>query len=174
MMWLLRLQLHFTAVLLMVGRHGESESNDVPLLLDLAQHAAKTPAMESLSASDAAVISFGIGKGVDTGGGLLIHSDAFIQSLPVAEWKILDRYTPLFKSAILRLLIAAGLYRFFLPMLDRRIEDEKDERTSFAESFLSVTEKLYPMWAARLAKFSAEVELAKCRSEKNYQNVRHW
>ncbi|MBP6702305.1 MAG: hypothetical protein KA385_02305 [Vicinamibacteria bacterium] len=92
----------------------------VDLTVDLAQAPFSTEALgpDFLSRADAITFSFGVGKGFDTGGGLLVSK----RSIPPPEVVRASGplvWTTVARSAAIRLAMGLGAYRALLPFVDR-------------------------------------------------------
>jgi hypothetical protein len=123
-------------------------------VLDLAQGLLSEPAFQE--GSDAVVYSFALGKGLDTGGGLLYTSRP-IGAAPVRRFATPQAAT-LLRAASLRLVALTGTYALLLSLLEREIESDKDFHPS---SHPGLPAGVQQLWAARLPAFEAEVERAR-------------
>ena len=88
--------------------------------VDLAQAPLSAPALGSdlLTRADAVLFSFGVGKGFDTGGGLLLTKRTLPPRWPIRRaWPIVAEAAA--RSAAVRMTMALGLYRALLPLVDR-------------------------------------------------------
>lgn len=134
----------------------------VPVIVDAAQHPASSPALDPLlRGARAAVWSFGLGKGVDTGGGLL----ASAAPVPPDDRRTNGAWTggeALARALALRGAIGLGVYRFLVPRLDAALE---------AQSHLGTTEpcalpaRAFALWAPRLERLRREIDLARTRAK---------
>ncbi len=122
-----------------------------PLVLDLAQGLGAWP--ELCEQAEAVVYSFGLGKGADTGGGLLCSR----QKVSVAGTSLAPFLGTVAQGVALRGLLASGLYRFFV---QRGVALEKEDRP--------VHPRRGPAWLegfclARVAVYLEQAELARRR-----------
>ena len=129
------------------------------LLLDLAQGVGLQTLERLLHRADAVGWSFGIGKGLDTGGGLLLTRVPL--SLSGARHAALGAGA-LVRSAGLRVIAACGLYRMVAQVVERAAEatpDDFDPRVQLIEG-----DRNYEWWHLRLPAFLEEVEVARRRA----------
>jgi dTDP-4-amino-4,6-dideoxygalactose transaminase len=129
------------------------------LFLDLAQGIGLRHIEPLLVRSDAAGFSFGIGKGLDTGGGLLLtrhalqYSASSVASLGVGS---------LARSAVLRAIAGCGLYG----LVARGVERAAEAGPKAFEPRIRVLRDqwVYGWWQRRLVTFLEEVGLAQTRA----------
>jgi hypothetical protein len=129
------------------------------LLLDLAQGLGLSTLGALLQRADAAGWSFGIGKGLDTGGGLLLTRAPL--TLTGARRASLGPGA-LLRSAGLRTLAACGVYRMVAHAVERAAEataDDFDPRIRLIGG-----EWVYAWWHLRLPVFLEEVGVARRRA----------
>ena len=132
---------------------------DRSLLLDLAQGIGLRGIEPLLSRADAVGYSFGIGKGLDTGGGLLLTR----KTLNVAGAKSGSLGAGvLVRSAALRVIVACGLYEFVVDVVGRAAEAEQEDFDPRVQ--LIVGDWMYSWWQLRLTAFLEEVGLAQQRA----------
>jgi dTDP-4-amino-4,6-dideoxygalactose transaminase len=132
---------------------------DRSLLLDLAQGLGLRTLDPLLRRADAVGWSFGIGKGLDTGGGLLLTRAPL--SLSGARHAALGAGA-LMRSAGLRVFAACGLYRIVAKVVERAAEagpDDFDPHVHLIEG-----DWIYKWWHLRLPVFLEEVEVARRRA----------
>lgn len=130
------------------------------LILDLAQGLGLGDAIAGLrQAADALVYSFGVGKGLDCGGGLLLTRSP----LPRLHRRHRTSLTPLMQSLGVRACSALGVYRWLAGSLDSAVEKDKQPEP-LAEARASSS--MYCLWHARLERFLLEVEVARVRSRR--------
>jgi hypothetical protein len=129
------------------------------LLLDLAQGVGVRGVEPLLARADAVGYSFGVGKGVDTGGGLLLTRKPLrvdgASRAPLGVGAIA-------RSAALRAIAAFGLYAAVARAVERSAEagpQDFDPRVRALEG-----EWVYNWWKLRLTPFLEEVELARQRA----------
>ena len=128
--------------------------------VDLAQAPLAAPALGSdlMTRADAVLFSFGVGKGFDTGGGLLLTKRTTQARWPVRRaWPIVAAAAA--RSAAVRLAMAAGLYRLLLPLVDRMAADDVE-----VLSPEEVESSIARSWAVRLPVVVSEFEQAARRS----------
>lgn len=128
--------------------------------VDLAQAPLSAPALGSdlMTRADAILFSFGVGKGFDTGGGLLLRKRPLSVRWPVRRaWPILARAAAW--SAGVRLTIGSGLYGVLLPLVDRMAAN--DVAVTAPEQ---VDASLARSWLGRLSVLTLEFERAAQRS----------
>jgi hypothetical protein len=147
------------------GHLGESSDaliaalGERSLLLDLAQGLGLRGVDTLLARANAVGYSFGVGKGVDTGGGLLltrttVHVDGGRKASLGAG--------AIARSAALRAIVACGLYSAGARLVERAAEakpEDFDPRVRELEG-----DWVYNWWKRRLAPFLEEVELARTRA----------
>lgn len=129
------------------------------LLLDLAQGLGLSKLEPLLQRADAVGWSFGVGKGLDTGGGLLLTRAPL--TLTGASRAALG-VGALVRSAGLRVLAACGVYRLVARAVERAAEattDDFDPRVQLVEG-----EQAYVWWRLRLPVFLEDVEVARRRA----------
>lgn len=132
---------------------------DRSLLLDLAQGLGLRTLEPLLQRADAVGWSFGIGKGLDTGGGLMLTRLPL--SISGAHHAALGAGA-LVRSAGLRVFAACGLYRIVARVVERAAEatpDDFDPRVRLIEG-----DWIYKWWHLRLPAFLEEVEVARRRA----------
>lgn len=129
------------------------------LFLDLAQGIGLRGIEPLLSRADAVGCSFGIGKGLDTGGGLLLTRHAL--KLSAASDASLG-VGSLARSAALRVIAACGLYGFVAHLVERAAEAGPK---AFKPRVRVLRDQwVYGWWQRRLTAFLEEVALAQKRS----------
>ena len=137
-----------------------NELGDTALVADAAQ--GLLPQGEGaalMAAADAAIFSFGLGKGADTGGGLLALRRLAMPELPAPQK--LASAAPL--AAALRVLEASGFYRFAAPFLDA--QSARDCRPAAAEfSTTQWRDQAFDAWAVALSLLEKDVALARRRA----------
>ncbi len=128
----------------------------IDVTLDLAQAPFSTAAFgaDFLRRTDAVIFSFGVGKGFDTGGGLVLTKP------PVPTSRIARSAASVAAGAVLRVAgiratVALGLYRALLPLVDRMASTDVAVRPVEHMSMA-----LAPYWLERLPTLAAEFELA--------------
>jgi dTDP-4-amino-4,6-dideoxygalactose transaminase len=137
------------------------ELGPVRLVLDLAQGLLAAGAGEAAlqQAADAAVYSFALGKGIDTGGAVLYVRGA----LPTPRMRGLP--APLLagfvRAAGLRLVDWSGVYSLLLGQIERAVDSDKEFRRSRRPGLAPGVEAL---WVSRLGRFAAEVARARARA----------
>ena len=128
------------------------------LILDLAQGLGLNEPLAILRpAADAVVYSFGLGKGLDCGGGLLLTRSP----LPRPKQRRRTSFAPLIQSLGVRTCSALGIYRLLAGSLDSAVEKDKQSE-SLGDARASSS--LFCLWQSRLATFLDEVRLARARS----------
>lgn len=132
------------------------------LVADLAQGVLIEGAMhEVLGLADAAMFSFGPGKGLDIGGALLAERQkSSALDLPPSSFAPIAAST--FAMALaLRAIQGLGLYRRFLQILDRKVDSAK-EWSGHARRLASFGPSRG--WRIALRQFSSEVQIARQRA----------
>ena len=133
------------------------------LFLDLAQGIGLRGIEPLLSRADAVGYSFGIGKGLDTGGGLLLTRRAL--QLSAASDASLG-VGSMARSAGLRIIAACGLYGLVARVVERAAEagpEAFDPRVRVLRD-----QWVYEWWRRRLTTFLEEVRLAQDRAASLY------
>jgi dTDP-4-amino-4,6-dideoxygalactose transaminase len=139
---------------------------EIKIVLDLAQGLMLNCCNNSslYQRADAIVYSFGLGKGLDTGGALLLSVDP----LDIGDYsprKKLYCVGPLFRVIILRVLIMSGLYAHFLSHVEAEIEVDKEFKATESSKYLAPA-NIYLLWEAKLNSFGADIRRARKRAEK--------
>ena len=131
----------------------------VELFLDLAQGIGLVLPDAAVDRADAVGYSFGIGKGIDTGGGLLLTRSAPGLG-PPATTKL--GTAAIVRSAALRAVVACGLYRTVARMVERAAQAAPED----FRSGVRVLEGEWPFawWRLRVEAFIAEVAVARRRA----------
>lgn len=130
------------------------------LILDLAQGLGLEAARPLFDVADAIVYSFALGKGLDSGGGLLLTRqppavEGNSQSLGVHLGSLLQ-------AILLRGSIATGTYAWLTRSVDAAIEADKvPENLDIA---LPSAATAFSLWNPRLGRFRKEVEQARLRA----------
>jgi hypothetical protein len=130
------------------------------LVLDMAQGLGLTARIGPLvRRADAVAYSFGLGKGLDAGGGLLLTRTALeAPSLPRRSKAMLAG--PLLKSIALHVLVRMGCYGLVVSRLDSM--DATDQ--TVPETGMSVPPDMCRFWQARLPTLLSEIALARKRA----------
>ena len=129
------------------------------LLLDLAQGIGLRGIEPLLARANAVGYSFGIGKGPDTGGGLLLTRKAF----RIAGGQSASLGTgALVRGAALRVIAACGLYAGLARVVERAAEARPEDFDPRAREVRQ--EWVYGWWRRRVATFLSEVGLARDRA----------
>ena len=139
--------------------------NKIKLILDLAQGLGfKEQIADLVLAADAVVYSFGLGKGLDTGGGVLVAKESF--SLVNYKVKISKKYYTniLVKSLALRMLIYTGLYPFFIQQLDATVERDKKALYSDYLCEAIADDDIYILWNGQIANLINDIQRAQKRA----------
>ena len=132
---------------------------DRPLFLDLAQGIGLRGIEPLLARADAIGFSFGIGKGLDTGGGLLLTRKPL--ELIGATHTSLGVGAP-GRAALLRAIVACGLYGFVAGTVERAAEAAPED---FDPQVRVLDESwVYSWWLARLPAFLQDIEVARGRA----------
>jgi dTDP-4-amino-4,6-dideoxygalactose transaminase len=129
------------------------------LFLDLAQGLGHDGCGAPMSHASAVGYSFGIGKGMDTGGGLLLSCDA-PDSAKKAEGSF--AIGTLGKSILLRALMAGGLYGLVAKAVAKAAEPQPQEFRPLVRTL--DLEKSAQLWSARLRTLAKELEIARTRA----------
>jgi len=149
-----------------IGDLKHALGQNVKLLADFAQGALIDGEGASLvAAADAAIFSFGVGKGADTGGGLLAVRDIPISGLPPAQ----ELAGSVALVRLLRTVETLGLCRWLTPYLDR--QGDKDARPDAAEFKTEIlTEDAFNVLAPALDRFRSDVARARQRAQILFEN----
>lgn len=131
------------------------------LILDLAQGLGLSIPAPLADRADVIGFSFGLGKGTDTGGGMLLTRTM----LPIDDLALCGIGFPLIagiQGTVLRMLVSAGAY----PLLMRRMKDVDDNVLAQldAEDIRLVPPRLYGLWQGRLGGLQAEFNIARSRA----------
>lgn len=131
------------------------------LVLDLAQGIGlETPLAGLRARADVLGYSFGVGKGLDTGGALLLGRAAF-DGPDAAPASIRVHGTALAQALILRASIATGAYALLREHLDA-VDDGGPVPPG--GRIATVSERAFLVWAGRLPLFLAEIAIARTRA----------
>jgi dTDP-4-amino-4,6-dideoxygalactose transaminase len=134
-----------------------------PLLLDLAQGLGLNGRLPSALTvrADALVYSFGLGKGVDTGGSVLLTREP--HQLKQAERSgIRGHLFVLSQAAAVRAAEVTGTYRHVLSRLEQESEAAKDVASSFLPRRPPAS--IHLLWRAQLRRLCREFERATVRA----------
>lgn len=136
------------------------------LILDFAQGLLLDEYLEPdlLKRADAIVYSFGLGKGVDTGGGLLCVKEPHDVSSYRGSGRMYYAGIAM-KAALLRLLILMGGYRYFLKQFDAAVEAAKDIPWQAEEWIMTPPESIYALWEIFLKKYRTDIERTRKRAQ---------
>lgn len=139
-----------------------SRLGDRRLMLDLAQGLTLTDARsELLGRADAIVYSFGLGKGIDTGGGLLMARDAVVANGASSS---ASGVGTLLKAIALRVAIGSGTYGALIERMESASEAGKVEAASFSPR--RIGPGLHQLWREKIRRFREEVAVAFERSQR--------
>jgi dTDP-4-amino-4,6-dideoxygalactose transaminase len=126
------------------------------LILDLAQGLSLERRLEALCRrADAVTYSFGVGKGLDTGGGLVLARKELHPTILSGRRKY-PAVGPLVQTIALRLLIASGLY----PMIAHRADQYDSGGQTIATTARLSPESIAVLWNTKLKAFLEEVRVA--------------
>ena len=138
-----------------------SRLGDQKLMLDFAQGLTLADAKsELLGRADAIVYSFGLGKGIDTGGGLLLARDGVVASGASSSASAIGT---LLKAIALRVAIASGAYGALIERMERASEAGKVDAASFEPRRIGTG--LHQLWRDKIRRFREEVAVASRRSQ---------
>ncbi|QWG14873.1 DegT/DnrJ/EryC1/StrS family aminotransferase [Bradyrhizobium sediminis] len=138
----------------------------IAVFLDLAQGTTLAPRLPRLMArADAAVFSFGQGKGVDIGGGLLAVRETEVQFDSANNNLPLTTFAELPAALALQLALKLGIYRHLIPAIDLATEADKSDR-SIEAALISkrLPDQIFNAYAERLSRFATEIELGSRRA----------
>ena len=127
------------------------------LVLDFAQGLSMATSRRDLvHRADAIVYSFGLGKGIDTGGGLLLaRAEGLIAP---GEISSATGFATLANAIALRAVIATGMYSALVGRLEDASETAKEDAASFKPT--QIGRGLNQLWREKMARFGREVVLA--------------
>lgn len=134
--------------------------SEVDLMIDLAQSPLSASAFEPefLKRADAVVFSFGVGKGFDTGGGLLAsRREGSLRGTPSRSRLLV--LTAVSRSAAIRAIMGLGAYRILLPLVDRMATNDVQ-----VTSIQPVEADMARCWLTRYRVVAPEFALASARS----------
>lgn len=130
-----------------------------PLVLDLAQGIGCLPNLQA--GAWASIYSFGLGKGVDTGGGWCTRSNDQGSSLPpFSKWELLGNWL---KGVVLFGADRLGLLKHLLARIDGAVEADKQERPIAVQAGRSLSPALKTLWQARCQRLEQQASLARDR-----------
>lgn len=131
------------------------------LVLDLAQGLLLGDRIEQrlLQRADAVVYSFALGKGLDTGGGLIFSEDLDPDLTRGARWD--GQWATLAGALALGTIQALGLYGPLVGRLEGQIEAGK---RFTPKPHAGAAERCFCLWHARLLRFEGELERARLRA----------
>ncbi len=134
---------------------------NINIVLDMAQGLGLTTLVDAplYQKADGIIYSFGLGKGIDTGGGLVIS--AF--HLPIADFTYANKIPflkVLLQSMIVRTLLLTGQYPRFISRLETEVEAAKELKTIQGRKFLA-PHTIYSLWIERLKTFTEDIYRAK-------------
>lgn len=132
-----------------------------PLILDLAQGLGLEIPDILAKRADVVGYSFGIGKGLDTGGGLLLTRTF----LPIDDRCRTGTMLPLIagmQGTLLKLLVSVGAYTFVTRGM-KDVDDNDPGRLGLGAAGLA-NPRLYRLWQVRLADVQVEIGIARSRA----------
>lgn len=143
----------------------------IQVLLDLAQGTLLAPNLPRLMArADAAVYSFGAGKGLDIGGGLLAVRQAEIKFEAPSNQASFATFAGLPAALALRTAVGVGLYQHLIPLIDVGVEANKsDVPPRPGSTNKRLPSRVFNAYAARLPHFAKEIKTARTRAAALYQ-----
>ncbi len=131
----------------------------LPLVLDLAQGIGSLANLAPFAYAQ--IYSFGIGKGVDSGGGWCISSTGLPwQTAPMGRLSLLK---PWCKGALIQGADRLGILKRLLARLDQAVEDDKVDRPTPQAMGRKPSLGLARFWEARLERFIREGQVARER-----------
>jgi hypothetical protein len=136
-----------------------SARNGPEIVLDLAQGLGRNVSTGLMEHASVVGFSFGVGKGVDTGGALLFsrNKTSFQNALPVSNLG----NSMIWRSVLLRAVISLGLYGVVSGWVARLSEGDL---TAFDECVRPIDfHRSSSFWLQRLQKFTREVQVARRR-----------
>lgn len=138
----------------------------VPVVLDMAQGLLLDDEAyaELFQKSNAVVFSFGLGKGLDAGGGLLL-SDA---ALDVSRFGCIKKsgfMKIFFQSMVLRCVLAAGMYRLIVRQLDEAVAADKKPARMDSVHVRLAPEDMVLLWKTKLCSYAGDVLRARKRAQ---------
>lgn len=136
----------------------------IKLVLDLAQGLMLNPCLDAalFQKASAIIYSFSLGKGLDTGGALLLSTTP----LKLEGYRQLSRFYNagiLLQAVVLRLLIISGLYAHFISQIDTEVDSDKFIDTGQLANHLA-SNNLYLLWENKLKAFVADITVARQRA----------
>jgi dTDP-4-amino-4,6-dideoxygalactose transaminase len=150
-----------------------STLEDTSIVLDMAQGLFLADTIPALfRTTDAVVYSFGIGKGLDTGGGLLASRDKVGEVRYDRLYRIRSLIR-LFGAVMIHAAVRSGAYRALIPLLERSIEVDKDEIPDQTEGGCAIVRNdAFIRWAIRLTQVNQEIMLARKRAQRIFDRPR--
>lgn len=145
-------------------QHGWTEVLDlgIPVAVDLAQGIGLLDVLDVdlLRRSEAMIYSFGLGKGIDAGGGLLLTRQRPI--LPIPRAGAATHLGALARAITLRGAEATGTYGFLVGQLEAASEATKEQEASFAPRI--DTPQVHLLWRPKIRRFLEEINVARKRA----------
>ena len=131
------------------------------LVLDMAQGLGlESRVAPLLRRADAAAYSFGMGKGIDTGGGLLLTRTE-IESADERQRSKAMLAGPLLEAVVLNAAVRVGCYGLIVSRLDAA--DMVDQ--TFSDPAMGIPPDMCRLWEARLPRLLEEIALARARAQ---------
>ncbi|MGE3806589.1 MAG: hypothetical protein AB7K24_18130 [Gemmataceae bacterium] len=132
------------------------------IIVDLAQGLGLPCTDSFFHSADAIIYSFGLGKGLDCGGGLLLTNRQF--TLPSRRTSGNTSHWGSLASALaLRALMAVGVYQFLVSSMDSAIDADKSCDVPIGMELAS--DAAFSLWQSRLPRFLKEIARARGRSQ---------
>jgi len=137
-------------------------AGDRPIGVDLAQGLGLLDVIDRalVTRADALIYSFGLGKGIDSGGGLLLARDVPGSGIPRGSSG--TQAGVFIRALAIRFAAAAGVYRFLVPQMEEASESAKESAGSFAPKTLS--DAVHLLWRAKSEVFLSEMQRARKRA----------
>ena len=131
------------------------------LILDMAQGLGLTEGVSALmQRADAVGYSFGLGKGLDAGGGVLF-TRAYFEEPPALRRSKAGFLDALLKSLALQALVRIGCYGLVASRLDSMYASDQ----TLPEHGMSAPPDICRLWLARMPKLLGEIALARARAQ---------
>ncbi len=138
---------------------------DIDVFLDLAQGLLLENNLPELmfEKASAAVYSFSVGKGLDSGGGMLFTR--FGGNMPeYSRAGKIHFFAVFLQCLLLRAAISTGLYPFLIRYLESAMESQKEFKEMRDADCYSVPEDIFILWEEKLRHFELDVKRARARA----------
>jgi len=116
-----------------------------------------------LSKADAVIYSFGLGKGLDTGGGLLLTAET-VENCDLKSNPKNYYVGNLLKGCLLHLLGRSGIYPYILGKLESEIDEAKKPDFKEISEITGAPSDIYLLWEEKYRSYMRDIQKARHRA----------